>query len=123
MNATLSRFWIPGILFVLVFAFGYGLSRLAKPYPMLWITVHKLIGLGALVYLIVTLSRAQRANPLSPLSLALAAVAGVFFVATIVTGGLVSIEKPLPAFVGVLHKLTPYLTLASTAATLWLVAG
>jgi hypothetical protein len=123
MNEVVTRYWIAGSLFLIIFGLGYWLSRLVKPYPVMLLTVHKLFGLGALIYLIVSLVRLNRVAPLSPLTLVFAAAGGVFFVATIVTGGLVSIEKPLPVIVGWLHKVTPYLTLTSTAATLWLLAN
>jgi hypothetical protein len=48
-------------------------------------------------------------------------LAGLFFVATIATGGLMSVDKEMPVFVHTLHQVTPYLTLASTAAILYLL--
>jgi hypothetical protein len=47
----------------------------------------------------------------------------LFFLSTIVSGGLVSIDKPMPAPISIMHKLFPYLTVLSTAVTLYLVLG
>jgi len=56
---------------------------------------------------------------LSALELSVCAVSGLLFAATIVSGGLVSIDKSWPAFVPILHKLFPYLTVLSTAFSLY----
>ena len=47
--------------------------------------------------------------------------AGLFFVGLFVTGALVSIEKPMPAIVATIHHVLPYLALAATAGTLYLL--
>lgn len=105
-------------LFLAIFLSGYGLHRLGKPYHTLLFTLHKLVSLGALAWLLVTAARAQRTAPLPALAFSLVVAATVFFVATIATGGLVSLEKPAPAAVAWAHKLLPYLTAASSA-TAW----
>ena len=46
---------------------------------------------------------------------------GLFFLGTILTGGLVSIDKPLPKILVFLHKITPYLTVLSTCVTLYII--
>ena len=45
----------------------------------------------------------------------------VCFAATIVSGGLLSVEKTMPLIVRRLHQITPYLTLLSTSAVLYLL--
>jgi hypothetical protein len=50
-------------------------------------------------------------------------VAGVFFVGLIATGGLLSSDLETPAFVRTLHHIAPYLTLVSSAVTLYLLQG
>jgi hypothetical protein len=109
------------LIFVVIFLSGYWLSRSGKPYSMLVLTVHKLLAVGTFVYLIVTLIRANRADTLHAYTVIAGVVSGVFFLSLIATGGLLSSEVQTPAFVSTLHKVAPYLTLLSTAVTLYLL--
>lgn len=121
MNAGMTRTLTVGALFILIFGAGYWLSRAGKPYNGVLFNIHKLVALGALVFLGITVSRIGRAQGLQPGQIAAVVVAGLSFLVTIVTGGLVSASTTLPAFVPVIHRLFPYLTvLASAAALYWL---
>jgi hypothetical protein len=109
------------LIFVIIFLSGYWLSRSGKPYSMLVLTVHKLLAVGTFVYLIITLIRANRAGTLNTNTLIAGVVSGVCFLSLIATGGLLSSEAQTPALVSTLHKVAPYLTLLSTAVTLYLI--
>ena len=121
MNAGMTRTLTVGALFIIIFGAGFWLSRSGKPYNGLLFTIHKLVGLGALVFLGITVSRIGRTQGLQPGQIAAISVAGLSFLVTIVTGGLVSASTTLPAFVTVIHRLFPYLTVLSTAGTLYLL--
>lgn len=122
MNITLTRAALSGAGFLLIFVLGYTLSRAGKPYPGLLFNLHKLIALAVLVLLVYTAARAHQAAPLGPLPVALTALAVLFFVATIATGGLVSTAKTIqPA--PLLHRLLPYLTLIASGAAWWMLVG
>jgi hypothetical protein len=121
MSTTQIRVVGAAVLFLLIFLSGFVLSRGGKPYSVLLFNLHKLIALGAVVYLGLTVSRIHQAAPLGPGQLAAVVVTGLCFVATIVTGGLVSIDKPMPAALSSIHHLLPYATLLSTAGALYLL--
>jgi hypothetical protein len=121
MNTVQVKALSAGLLLLFIFLFGFWLSRSGKPYPVLIFTIHKLIAVAAVIYLGVTLYRIHQAAPLSSLQLVLTALTAVLFVATIVSGGLLSIEKPLPEIVLRLHQVTPYLTAVATAVMLYVV--
>jgi hypothetical protein len=121
MDTTQTKFLITGAFFIVIFLFGYWNSRRGKPYNPLLFNVHKLIALAALVYLAIGLYRANKVAPLSSQQMAAAGVSLLLFVATIIAGGLVSLEKPMPAAIQWVHKLFPYLTALSSLATLYLV--
>ena len=53
--------------------------------------------------------------------MAASVVTFVVFAITIVSGGLSSIDRPLPKIFSLLHKVFPYLTTLSTAVTLYLL--
>jgi len=119
MNTTLSRVMVPGLFFLFIFVSGFWLSRSGKPYPMLLFTVHKLIALGTVIYLGINFYRNFQSAGFQPVQIAAIAAAGVCFIATILAGGLASIDPPLPGVFAAIHKVSPYLTVLSTAAAVY----
>jgi hypothetical protein len=107
--------------FLLIFVSGFGLSRSGRPYGVLLLTVHKLLSVGAVVFLTVVIVRVNRSVGLSSAELIAAVITGLLFIGTIATGGLLSTAKPMPELVHRLHQVTPFLTLVSMAATLYLL--
>jgi hypothetical protein len=122
MSTNQLRFAGAGLFFLFIFLSGYWLSRSGKPYSAIILAVHKLISLAAVVLLGVTIRRINQAGTLSTVGLLAAIVTGLFFLGTIITGGLLSIDKTMPAVIRRLHQVTPYLTVLSTAATLYLLS-
>ena len=104
-------------LLVAVFVLGFWLRRSGKPYSGLVMTVHKLASLAALILFIFAVYRIHRATPLDTSALLAAVLTVVFFVAAIISGGIVSLDRPTPPIVRALHWATPFLTIASVAAT------
>ncbi len=121
MSTTLSKMTITGVLFLFLFAFGFILSRAGKPYNALLFNVHKFIGLGLGIFLIVTLNRMHKTAPLTPVEIAALVVTAVLFAVTIVAGGLLDALKTAPQALKTIHHWLPYFTLASTATSLYLV--
>ena len=108
-------------LFVLVFVLGFVLQRRGRPHSVLLLTAHKLLALAALILLILTIIRINRATPLDPAALAAAAATAVFFVVAIISGGLVSTDKPATPIALLLHRVTPFVTVAGTVVTYFLL--
>ena len=121
MNTLQVRFVSAGLVFLLILPSGLWLSHIGKPYSSALFNVHKLIGFGLFVFLAINVLRVNQANPLSALQQAACLIAGLFFLATIVTGGLVSIPQAMPGVLSVAHKLLPYLTVVSTLTSLYLL--
>jgi hypothetical protein len=121
MNPLQLRFVSAGLFFLLILPSGLWLSHSGKPYSAILFNAHKLIGFGLFVFLAINVYRVNQATPLSALELTACLVAASFFLATIVTGGLVSIDKVMPTTVSLMHKLFPYLTVLSTVASLYLL--
>jgi hypothetical protein len=125
MGTSQLRVLGAGLFFLLILLSGYWLSRSGKPYGTLIFTIHKLVAVAAVVLLVANVYRIHRAGTLTIVELSTAIAAGLFFVGTMATGGLLSIpvDKPMPAIVHRLHQVTPYLTVLSTAATLYVLGG
>jgi len=115
-----STLFILGLLFALIFAFGFWLKRTGKPYSSLLLTVHKLAGLGTGVYLG---ALAYRVAPLEPIGIISAALALLTFLILIVSGGLVSIPRPAPAAASLAHHWLPYLALLASGVATYLALG
>jgi hypothetical protein len=116
-----STFIIAGLSFILIFTSGTWLNRTGKPYSMLVITVHKLIGLAVGVYLVMTIYRVHQASSISPLGIAAIVGTTLLFIGLVATGSLLSTEKSMPTAVSFTHKLLPYLIVISTFATIYLL--
>ena len=107
---------------MLIFLSGFWLSRSGKPYSAILFNIHKLIALGAIIFLGIMVSKMHQAFPLAPLHLILIVAAGLLFIATMVTGGLLNIDRTWPAAILVGHRVLPFLTTLITVLVLyWLV--
>ncbi len=122
MASLPQEYLIAGGLALIILITGFWVSRSGKPINMIKMNIHKLIALGTAVFIGLTMYRLSRGIQLgSPEILAMVASI-VFAVAAIVTGGLASLARPIRVAV-IIHKIMPYLTILSTAATLYLLAG
>jgi hypothetical protein len=107
MNALQLRFISAAFCFLLILPSGFLLSRSGRPYGLVLFNVHKLIAVGMLVFLAINVYRLNQATPLGITQLTACLIAAVCFVATIITGGLVSTAQPMPAAVSLAHRLLP----------------
>ena len=121
MNVFQIRFVSAGLLFLLILPSGLWLSHSGKPYNLILFNMHKLIGFGLFVFLAINVYRVNQAEPLNALEVTACLLAALFFVATIVTGGLVSLPKAMPAILSLSHRLLPYLTMLSAAISIYLL--
>jgi hypothetical protein len=85
------------------------------------LTIHKSVGLVAGVFLVMTVYRIHQVAPLSPVEITAILVTVLFFAGDVATGGLLSTDKPMSAAVLRMHQITPFLTVFSTAVTLYLL--
>ena len=121
MNVLQLRFVSAGLFFLLILPSGFWLSHSGKPYSLILFNAHKLMGSGLFLLLIINIYKLHRVTPLRAPELTTSLIAGLFFLATIVTGGLVSLPQAAPAIVSLSHKLLPYLTVLSTAVNIYLL--
>ena len=121
MGTTQLRVVGAGLFFLFIFLSGFWLSRSGKPHSVIILTIHKLIGLAAGVFLVMTVYPIHQVAPLSPVEITAIVVTVLFFAGNVATGGLLSTDKTMPAVIVRLHQITPYLTVLSTAVTLYLL--
>jgi hypothetical protein len=118
MSPILQKILLAAILFLFLFLTGFWTSRSGKPVNVIKMNIHKFIALGAAVFIGITIFRIQQGSDWSTREVVAIAVSGVFSAAAIVTGGLASLARSIPAATFI-HKITPYLVLLSTAASLY----
>lgn len=104
-------------LLVAVFVLGFWLRRSGKPYSGLVMTVHKLASLAVLILFILVVYRVNQATPLGTSALLAVVLTIVVFLTAIISGGLVSIDRPTSSIARALHWAMPFLTIAGVAAT------
>jgi len=121
MGIDQTRIIGTGLLYLFIFISGFWLSKSGKPYSVILLTIHKLISLAAVVFLAITIHRINQVARLSTAELIAGVVTGLFFLDAIVSGGLLSTDKPMPVVVLRMHQITPLLTVLSTAVTLYLL--
>ena len=121
MGATQSSVVGAGLFFLFIILSGIWLSRSGKPLNGIILTIHKLISLAAVVFLAITIYQMNQAAGLSAIGFIAGVVTGLFFLGAIITGGLLSTGKPMPAAILTMHQIAPFLTVLSAAATLYLL--
>jgi len=121
MNITIWRIVGPGLLYLLIFLTGFRLKKSGKPYNMLFLTVHKLTGLAAAVLFVIIVLQVNRAGTLSVPELIATVVTVMFFLDAVASGGLVSVNKPMPEIFLTIHRIIPYLTVSSAALAFYLI--
>ena len=122
MSTTQLRIAITAGLFLCIFVFGFWLSRSGKPYNQVIFTIHKLIALGAVIYLAATVYKAHQIMPLNPAQIFVIVLTIVCVLALFVTGAVLSLDKAIPLIVLRLHHVAPYLALLSASASLYLLS-
>ena len=119
MNAKLL---IPGILFSVIFISGFVLRGMARPYSSGVLNLHKLLGLAAMIFFVLTAIQASKINSPNTTLIGAALLTVLVSLGLIVTGGLVSALAAPPKFASAVHKIVPYLTVLSSGATLYFLA-
>jgi len=108
--------------FLLILLSGYRVTNSGKPYSMIILSIHKLLSVGTLAYLALSIWRASRVQPLAVLQWLAIGSAFLLFLVTILTGGFLSMEKDMPAVLKTVHHILPYATAATPLVTLFLLA-
>lgn len=121
MSATQVRIVGTGLFFIFIFLSGIWLSRSGKPFNAIFVNIHKLISLAAVVFLVVTVYQINQVAALSTIEFVASVATGLFFLGAIISGGLASIDAPMPAAILPIHQITPFLTVLSTSVTLYLL--
>ena len=131
MDTIPSKIVICAALFVITLVSGFVLSNLGKPLNTFVFTIHKLVAIGTVILLAVSIYQVVKTVDLQALYLAVWAVAGLSFLALIVSGALLSLVDATilkldpTALLVVLrvHQIVPLLALAASTLSVYGLAG
>jgi len=112
-----------GLGFILTLLSGFLLSKLGRPLNSAIFTVHKLVAVGTLILIGMSIRELVKGVDVSVLFPAIAAVTGLLFLALVVSGALLSFDKLAVPPVLMIHQIAPLLALAFTTITIYLLAG
>lgn len=124
MIVVSSRIVWCGVLFLLTLLSGFWVAHSGRPLNMVIVTIHKLISLATVVLTGITMINLLRALGIRSLvDTGLTVLTGLIFLALLVSGGLLSMERPAPRFVLLIHQIAPWLAVAAAAASVYLLSG
>ena len=121
--SAMQRVLATGACFLVILLSGLWLSRSERPLNVALSTLHKLVGLGAAILLIITIRGVHEAASLSTTGWVAVVVTGLLFASLAATGALLTRDQPVPTAIQKVHQIVPYLTVLSSAATLYLLLG
>jgi hypothetical protein len=116
---ALSRFSMPGILFLLTLASGLWLSNSGKPLNTVIFTIHKLIALAAVILVIMYIANTIKGVEVQVITISLLVIAGLCVLALFTTGALISMGKLNYELSLTIHRIAPLVAAAAMALVVW----
>jgi hypothetical protein len=117
----LSKFFTPGIIFLLTLVSGIWLSNSGKPLNTIIFNIHKLIALAAVVVTSVQIYKIFNNTDVQPLIIILAIITGLCVIALFATGALMSLGKLNYDVVLTIHRIALILLVISMALIVYLL--
>ena len=111
MTFSLSNFLVAAILFFFIFMTGRIVKQKGMPYPVMLVTLHKLIALGTGIYFGWVV---YTAGSLTTLESVLVVLTVLFFAMNVATGSIFSRNKPVADWVSLSNRVVPYLAILSS---------
>ena len=112
-----TKLIISAILVLCVLLTGMWLSLLGRPLNTIVFSFHKIFAITAVVLLVLSMLSLQRGIDLKTAELWFIILSGIFMFLAVASGALLSFEGLVSHFTKFVHKLTPYLAVASIIIT------
>ena len=123
MNTLTTKLIVAGVLFLFTLISGVIVSRSGRPLNIWLVSVHKLIAIGVVVLIGIAVNQMYKTTDGKAfIELCAMIITGVLFLALIATGALLTREEmQLPELVVKIHQVAPFLSLAFSAITVYLL--
>lgn len=118
-----SKVMYGGLGFVLALISGLVLSKSGRPLNSAFFTVHKLIAVGTVILIGVSVRDLAKAVDMQTLIPVMIALTGLLFLALVVSGALLSFDKLAILPVLRVHQIMPLLALVFSTLTVYLLVG
>jgi hypothetical protein len=119
----ITKFTLPGIVFLVTLAFGVWLSKLGKPYNGILFNIHKLMALGAVVTATMQVYKIFTVAKASTLVIVLVVLVVLCVVSLFATGAFMSVGKFKYEIILAIHRILPILATISAVAIIYLLVG
>jgi hypothetical protein len=119
----LSRFFVPGIGFILTVVFGFWLSKLGKPYNSILFNFHKLIALGTVIVTAMQVHKILNLMDAQFLVVVLFIVAMICVVILFASGAFLSIGNMNYNVMKIVHATVAVLLVIAMALTMCPIYG
>jgi hypothetical protein len=120
---TSSKIMYCGLGLVLTLVSGFVLSQLGRPLNSAIFTIHKLIAVGTVILIGVSIRNLYKAGVVQPLHFVLIGITGLLFLMLVVSGSLLSFDKLATKPVIMIHQIVPLLVLVFSVITVYLLVG
>lgn len=122
-NMNTTRMIIGGILLAAMPLSGLWVSNNGRPLNSAVYNVHKITSVVTIVLIGITIYNLNKTVTIEGLPLIFTVATGLLFLALIATAGFLSFERPLPAYILMIHRIAPLLAIASSAITIYLLVN
>jgi hypothetical protein len=120
---TSSKIMYGGLGFVLALVSGIILSRSGRPLNSALFTIHKLVAVGTVILLGIGIRDLYKIVDVQALYPVIIVITGLFFLALVVSGALLSFDKMAVRPILMVHQIAPLLSLALATITVYLLVG
>lgn len=107
MSNTL-RVVLLAVAAIIVFVTGFLLTRAGRPYSAGILTLHKIIDVAAVIFIVVQVVMVARGAGLATIDWALVGVALLLVIATFATGGILSAGEQAAGWMLAAHRVLPW---------------
>jgi len=119
---TLSKFYTPGVIFLLTVAFGLWVSYAGKPYNGILFNIHRLIALAGVIVTAMQVHKLLGTSEPHILLIVLIVVAALCVVALFASGAFLSIGNLNYRVMKLIHNIVPVIAILSMGLIIYILA-
>jgi len=110
-----------GILLLISIISGIWLSKLGRPLNTAVFTIHKLISILVIILMVVVIYNYQKTITIEKTEWIFIIITGFIFLITVLTGALLSFDKPVNNIILTLHRISSILVIVSSILTIYII--
>jgi hypothetical protein len=120
MDTLYIKIIIAVIIAIVICISGLWLNNSGKPYNTIVLTVHKLISVGTLLYIVFSCYQLNKTATFVPVELVLCISMLILFLIAIGSGAILSTDNQISSFVQIIHRISSIASFVFTGALIYL---